>query len=594
MNGLHGELLDVNLTESRIGTFTIPEEWQRRHLGGRGVGVRVLLEEQSSVSRPRDQTNLLVFMTGPLTGTSVPGASRYWVGSRSRLNDGLGEAYAGGSFGHELARTGYDGIVIRGRAEPFTAIVIDDKTARIVDATDCWGMTVAECEDLLAPEGGSFACIGPGGENFAGVATIVNDRNRVAAGGGLGTVMGRKRLKAIVVNGSSPPPIADADAYRKYRQEFEASLRANDQLMTRGNAPRSLGSRRNEHGVTSSSNDRWFHEGGAKEDEDLDTRVDMTLTREGCVNCPVMCKRILTGSINGESVEAGGPNFGSIRLLEELLSNRDLVSVALAHHHCNQYGLDVIAVGQAIATAAECVPTIDANDRETLLTLIENIAYMERAGEALGDGAPEAKRYFETYVETASTSSDSSQITRDDPEASERATGISPHDGRRLCLANELLEEDMQADWDFPIRRSQNSAAPGESAEVTVTLENARSFINSLVMCPRVAIPVGDHRNYRHIRNLVTAVTGRSMSMEDTLRIGERNFMLAVLFDLRERPATEALEYGFGPRTTDHSAISTARNQEEYRNRRGLTVDGVDRAKLRELGLLEIAEKCQV
>ncbi|MEF8833209.1 MAG: aldehyde ferredoxin oxidoreductase N-terminal domain-containing protein, partial [Candidatus Thermoplasmatota archaeon] len=149
MEGCFGKYLKVDLSERSLEDYEIPEEWMRKHLGGRGIGARILLEEMNSGEDPLGPGNILIFATGPLQGTRIPGSGRHVVISKSPKTRSVSDSYAGGFFAHELATTGYDGIMITGSAETPVYLSLDEDGPSINDADDIWGEEVADVDEKL-------------------------------------------------------------------------------------------------------------------------------------------------------------------------------------------------------------------------------------------------------------------------------------------------------------------------------------------------------------------------------------------------------------------------------------------------------------
>ncbi|MCD6136625.1 aldehyde ferredoxin oxidoreductase, partial [Candidatus Bipolaricaulota bacterium] len=219
MHGSFGRYLDVDLTTRTITNYEIPEKWYQLYLGGRGIAARILLEELSGTEDPLSADNILVFGTGPFQGTNVLGAGRHIVMGLSPKTGSVAGSYVGGYFGHELGRSGYDGVIVRGAADEPVYLSLIDGAAEIHPASDLWGKGVLETTDVLTKchPHGRVAAIGIGGENLVQMACIMHDVSRSAGRPGLGAVAGSKMLKAIVVHGNQDKPIADEDRFLQER-----------------------------------------------------------------------------------------------------------------------------------------------------------------------------------------------------------------------------------------------------------------------------------------------------------------------------------------------------------------------------------------
>jgi aldehyde:ferredoxin oxidoreductase len=228
MKGIFGKYLDVDLSTGRITDYAIPSEWYLKYLGGRGIGLRLLLEELKGGEDPLGPENILVFATGPLQGIIFPGAGRHAVLSKSPMTGSLSDSYAGGFFGYELGRSGYDGLIIRGEASEPRVLSFMNGQANLHDANHLWGKDVGSTHEILKEthQGARIACIGPAGEKMVKFSSIMHDINRAAGRSGFGSVMGSKRLKAIVVKGGIEKPVFEAGLLMEARKKLAKDLMA--------------------------------------------------------------------------------------------------------------------------------------------------------------------------------------------------------------------------------------------------------------------------------------------------------------------------------------------------------------------------------
>jgi len=216
--GWCGKILNVDLSNSRV-TERNTMDYAERFLGGRGIATRIYWEEVGPDVGAFDPENRLIFMTGPLGGTGVQGASRFEAMGKSPMLMPEGFCYGnlGGFFGPYLKRAGYDGIVIFGRSEKPVYIWIHDGKAQILDASMLWGKGVYDVKEILKETHGKtvrFVTTGVAGENMCRSANLMTD-NEGSATGGFGAVMGSKNLKAIAVLGSANPLVANPDKLKE-------------------------------------------------------------------------------------------------------------------------------------------------------------------------------------------------------------------------------------------------------------------------------------------------------------------------------------------------------------------------------------------
>jgi len=216
MAGWMGSIAEVDLSSSKITFREWNEDEKLRFIGGRGIGAKIIYDNVGPEVNPLSKDNVLVFAVGPLTATAAPTSGRFSVSTKSPLTGTVFDANSGGFFATKFKACGIDTLVIRGAAKNPVIIYMDDKDVQVLDGEKYWGMRVFETTKKLTEKFGKearVACIGPAGENLVRIAGIMNDCYRSAARGGVGAVMGSKKLKAIVANGSKTVEIADKETF---------------------------------------------------------------------------------------------------------------------------------------------------------------------------------------------------------------------------------------------------------------------------------------------------------------------------------------------------------------------------------------------
>ncbi|UCF92961.1 MAG: aldehyde ferredoxin oxidoreductase family protein [Desulfobacterales bacterium] len=230
MGGYLGKLLRIDLSKDDIREEKLPEESTlRQFIGGTGLGARILYNEVGPKTQPTDAENPLIFMTGPLTGTTVPCSSNSTVVTvNAEVDKMIGTSHSHGFWGAQLKFAGYDGVIIKGKAKRPVYLSINDGKVEIRDAKKIWGKDTHETEDLVKQDlrnpNASVGAIGPAGENQVFGAFIEVDYNHSWAKGGCGKVMGSKNLKAIAVYGTGTIPIADPATYLAVSRKWRAKL----------------------------------------------------------------------------------------------------------------------------------------------------------------------------------------------------------------------------------------------------------------------------------------------------------------------------------------------------------------------------------
>ncbi len=235
LGGYMGRFLRVDLTAGRITDEAIPEPTLRAYIGGSGLGSRLLFDETTRTTHPLGPENRLLFLTGPLTGVTIPTSGRHAVIAKSPLGI-WGEADCGGTFGHELKRAGIDGVILEGRSDYPVYLLIVNGVASLEDALGLWGRDTFETQEILKARHGerlAVTCIGPAGERLASIAAIMNDgrHGRAAARGGLGAVMGSKQLKAIAAGGNRRPAAAHDSKLRPLVKQMSLRIKERTKSM---------------------------------------------------------------------------------------------------------------------------------------------------------------------------------------------------------------------------------------------------------------------------------------------------------------------------------------------------------------------------
>ena len=545
-SGAFGYYADINLSNRTVTHYEIPSCWQQRHLGGRGIGARILTEELPQKVDPLSAQNILVFATGPFQGTGIAGASRNAVLAVSPVTGSVSDSYAGGFFPHELGQSGFDGLIIRGQSDAPVYILIQSGKVEILDAAELWGRDVLRTDRLLRKKhpGARVATIGVGGENCVQYACILNDVSRAAGRPGFGAVMGSKRLKAVVVAGGKQKTIYDTRRFTQLRAEFSKWLMLDPATQRRGD----LGTAKcvlelNQLGILPTKN---FQEGvfeGASHISGEEIAKSILVRRNTCFGCPVGCKREVTATFQGQEVlvDYGGMEYETIASFGSMCLVDDLSAIALAGQKCNQYGIDTIATGVAIATAMEATEKgflgndgIAWGDGSALVMLIDQIARREGLGRLLSQGMGALEK---EWGETFSVHVRGQAVPMHDPRA-KKGMGISYATSPRGATHMEGFDDEMFINAKDPtpelgVLGTVDWRGWERKPELCVTYENLMSFTNSLVMCSFVSMSkaIGAYYPYDRILKILEALTGEAIDSREMLDIGDRNYRL--LEDLR-------------------------------------------------------------
>lgn len=392
----------INVKEQTCQVTEIPETWQG--LGGRGLTDRIMIDEVPANCEPLGRHNKIIFSPGLLVGYNLSSCDRISVGGKSPLTQGIKEANAGGTTGLKLVLLGIRALIIEDLPQNhgWWTLHISKNGARFDPADDLAGKGVYETATSLLERFGSgvgIALIGPSGEMgmiSAGIQNLDKDNvpSRIAARGGLGAVMGSKRLKAIIIDstGGEKPPIHNPEAYKSARKIYtEAVLNHPQSLVYRDYGTAAMAQFCNTFGGLPTRN---FSSGEFEEVEAIsgEHMRDLLLERGGVSNpthgcmagCTIRCSNIF-GDADGKSI-VSPLEYETIGLMGSNLGISNLDTIAALNYKANDLGLDSIELGAALGVAAEA-GLLQFGDSEKAFALIDEIAQGTPLGRLLGSGA---------------------------------------------------------------------------------------------------------------------------------------------------------------------------------------------------------------
>lgn len=553
--GAKGKLLRVDLSDGTWRVETIEDSFWRVYYGGWGLIAYYLLRELPPGIDPLGPHNKLIFANGLVTGAAIGGSGRHAVGAKSPLTHGFGEADVGGFWGAELARAGYDAVIIEGKAPEPVYLFIRDGEVEIRPAQHLWGSLTAPAQALIRSELGDdrvrVAQIGPAGEKLAPIAAIMHDINRAAARTGLGAVMGSKNLKAVAVRGTGRVSPYDAaalnDLAKWYAKNFPNTW-AKD-LRLNGTASGVV-----YHQMSGGLPTRNFQEGVFEGYEDISgERMTETILKERdtCFACPVHCKRVVEirqGDVPVDPVY-GGPEYETIAAFGSMCGVRDLAAIARANQLCNAYGLDTISAGVTVAWAMDCFERGLITARDTgglelrfgnaraLVDVVEQMGRREGFGHLLSQGSLRAARTIGRGTEELAAHVKGQEVPMHEPRI-KYALGIgyavSPtgaDHNHNVHDTDYTTEESIEPLRPFGIRRPLPIHDLSEEKMRLAAVEIPWSVtMNLMGYCGFIFFTIGRPQ----LVSLVRAVTGWDITMEELLRAGERAYTLARVFNLRE------------------------------------------------------------
>jgi aldehyde:ferredoxin oxidoreductase len=403
-------LLTVDLTSGHIDTEHVRRDDVQQFIGGRGVAAKLLYERVGPRTHPLGPGNLLIFSPGSLTGTMAPAAARTTIVSKSPATNRYLKCNAGGHWGSELRYARLDHLMITGAADRPAYLWIDGDRVEIRDARSLWGKGTAEADAALKAELGDeaiqTAIVGPASENGVLYGAILVGRSDTAARGGIGTIMGAKKLKAIAVRGSSGIPVADVQRLVSVSREVLDAIAADEtcRLTREYGIPGMMG----EWGRAGEVGAHNFRSIVVDKAEQLSGQhmAKLGYFRAGlaCSACGIGCRHFLSNDASAHGpLRASLPEAEPIIALGPQCGITDTDAVLEASALCDELGLDVLSTGFTIAWAMECYEKglispeqadglkLEFGNAEVLLQLIGRIARREGLlGDLLADGTQRA------------------------------------------------------------------------------------------------------------------------------------------------------------------------------------------------------------
>lgn len=393
------KILRINTNTKKISYEKATEEYLKT--GGRGLISKIMLNEVNPGCEPLGSENKLIIANGLLTGTLVSSANRISIGAKSPLTGGIKESNGGGITAMWLAQLGIKAVIIEDAPQDdcWHYIKISKEGSSLESADEYAGMGTFEfCEKMieLYPDC-SVTCIGPAGErqySIAGIATMDKEKkpNRYSGRGGLGAVMGSKKIKGIVVIEKGAVAAADKDGFAAAMKEYTNILK---------DAPSSLSYRtlgtsatvRVTNDLTGLPTRNFRGEKFERADEiSGESLYEFIKSRGGegrnthaCMpGCIIQCSNVVPDK-DGNTI-VSPLEYETIGLLGSNLGIGDLETIARLNAFCNDFGIDTIETGAAIGVAMEA-GLADFGDENAAYNFMDEIKNDTLMGKLLGAGA---------------------------------------------------------------------------------------------------------------------------------------------------------------------------------------------------------------
>lgn len=554
-NGFFGKILVINLSDESFKEIELSEDYYRQYYGGYGLACRLIYEKMPPKTSALSPEAIFGFFPGLFTSSMVPFTGRYMVAGKSPLTGTWGDANSGGTFGPEIRRCGYDGIMIEGAADSPKYISIIDGVTEILDATDLWGLDCLETEDKLRNRHGAvkIASIGQSGENLSLISGIVNDMGRIAGRSGFGAVMGSKKLKALVLKGPKRLQIADKEKLKILVTDYNKGITTDnpgvESWRTYGTTAGNVYSGR--------TGDSPVKNWGGNTDDDFPVERFQKLSGEeilkykqrdyGCFSCPLQCGAIMKVDELGIE-EMHLPEYETCATFGSTLLNDDLMSIFKLNDLCNRAGIDTISAGITIGYALECYENGILNKEDTdgleltwgnaeaIVELLKKMISREGIGDILADGCKIASEKIGKGSEKYAMHSMGQELPMHDPKVMSSlgsTYAFDPTPGRHTAASvqyynrSPIKEGKIFEGFTLPMKFETLGNERYEAMKKITGLYQTSSSLGLCWFSWMIRQP------YPLVK-FIKAVTGWDISMDELVKSGLRIQTLRQAFTLRE------------------------------------------------------------
>ncbi|HZJ24055.1 MAG TPA: aldehyde ferredoxin oxidoreductase family protein [Anaerolineales bacterium] len=526
-------ILKINLSTGETEEYQIPEKWEKDFLGGASLAARILYE---SLTRELDAFSPdapLLFMMGPMTGTSGPTTGRFVICGKGPATGLWAESNIGGFWGPELRAAGYDGLWITGKASEPVYLWLNGSRLEVRSAAHLWGQNTYTTQDKVKEEVGEKSArvcvIGQAGEKQVMFASIMCDHGRMAGRTGMGAVMGAKNLKAIAVRGTNPIPVFDLAKYKPLRSESNRRLRDdNEAKILREVGTGGVANYAEYLGAMPVK----YYTHGSFENVDGVSGAKMTETilvgRSACQGCVIACGRVVK---LGDKAKRKGPEHETMVGFGANLLNDNLETIVDLGELCDRFGMDTISASNTIGLAFHLYEKglININDTGGIklkwgdMDAVEQLVRLIGSREGIGDILAQGSRMFGAHfgAEEEAVQVNGLEVAYHDPRGVS-GMALSYATSPRGACHNQ--SDYFFVDWGHTQERIGieffSRHAQAEKAANVAKHQDWRTIFNAMVMCifanvePDIQV------------QLINAACGLEWTIEDMMRAGERAWNL--------------------------------------------------------------------
>lgn len=558
--GYWNKIVHVDLSKNVVEYESPGDSFYRKYMGGGAIGSYYVTKNVKPGTDAFSPENIIVFSTSVVTGAPVPGFARHSVTSISPLTGGVSDSEAGGFWGAELKFAGIDAIVVRGKAEKPVYLWAKDGKVEIRDASHLWGKYNADVLKTVEREIGESKLrilgIGPGGENLVRYACIICDFHDANGRGGLGAVMGAKKLKAIIVKGNNKIPLKNKERVLEITKNFAKKFK--DIPGTKGlNAMGTTGAPAGQNASGQLPTMNWSRGYFETAEKISGAIIHETILAEktGCYACPVRCKRMVESKEPYEIDPVyAGVEYESQAALGSYLGIDDLNTLCKAIELCNKYTIDTISLGGTIAFAMDCYENglltkedtdgleLRFGNKDVLIPLIEKINKREGIGEILAEGVKRAAEKIGKGAEKYAVHCKGLEYPAHEPRVKRSlalAYSVCPIGADHMsCEHDPSIGEnapDLFIERISPLGIQEKlpwDDLSDKKVRFTYYSMMMYSLLNTLDICMFCVAPTRA-LNYGEIVDAVNAITGWETSLWELMKVGERRLNMMRIFNIK-------------------------------------------------------------
>lgn len=384
------KVMEIDLSSKTVSAFSITKDQRKKFLGGKGLGLKLFFDRFQPGADPLGSDNIIVIMTGVLAGTTAPCSGRFHAVFKSPLTRIIGSSSCGGSFGRMLKTSGWDGLIIKGKAESPTILKIHQNGAEFLDGANFWGKDISPVQATMGEKQSHALVIGPAGENLVSFANVASG-HRYLGRGGLGAVMGSKYLKAIIaIKGTYKTIPCYPNAFETIKKKALLYIHRNPMTLlmkdygTAANAGFIIN-----NNMLPVNNFSFGRHDKAKEITGQRIKESHDTRHHTCKPCSILCGH--KGMFNGEIKSV--PEYETLALLGSNLGIFDPHQISLFNDICNEKGMDTISAGGTLGWVMEAGQKglvnydLHFGRPDQIIKALKDIAHLQGFGKEMAKGS---------------------------------------------------------------------------------------------------------------------------------------------------------------------------------------------------------------